>query len=485
MTPVDPLCPFAAARDAPEGLCLVCPAEGVRETFGTMALRVAAAQTALRGAGVNPGDRVAVLASNRATTVVALWAVASCGATAVLVPPRLTPREAEALLRDALPRLSLDDAGLDVLLGGSPAGEVGPTADLDPETILAMVYTSGTTGRPKGALLSRRAFAASAAASAQRLGWRGDDRWVLCMPVCHVGGLSVLTRCLAARRPVVLLPRFDPEAVLGAIAGEGGTLVSVVPTMAQGLMEADRGEVLRALRVMLIGGAACPPALRAALAARGVSAVPTYGLTEACSQVATPSPDGAASALDVPGHVGRPLDGIRVQTVDPQGAPCPPEAVGRILVGGPTLLSGYWGDPPRREAWFDTGDLGALQPDGSLVVVGRGDDLIVTGGENVYPQEVEAALLGCPAVEGALVFGVEDPRWGHAVAAALVMARDPAGADEGPLGAVLAHLRGTLAGYKRPRYVAVVEALPTLPSGKPDRRGAGRLLAGRLRSWAG
>ena len=146
-----------------------------------------------------------------------------------------------------------------------------------------MIYTSGTSGRPKGAVLTHGAFAASAAASERNLGWEHPDRWVAALPIAHVGGLSVLTRCLRAGRPVVLLPRFDADAVLAAVRS-GGTLVSVVPTMLRALLEADRDNVLARARALLVGGAACPPELLAESAARGVRALATYGMTEMCSQ---------------------------------------------------------------------------------------------------------------------------------------------------------------------------------------------------------
>jgi O-succinylbenzoic acid--CoA ligase len=485
MTPVDPRSLLAAAHDAPDALCLVCPDEGLSLRFAEVADRVARARDALRAQGVCAGDRVTLRASNRASTVVALWALGACGATAVLVHPRLTEEEARYVLDDATPRLHLDDAALHTLWD-APA----TTTDTDaldpggPASIAAMVYTSGTSGRPKGAMLSWRALAASAAASAARLGWRDDDAWLLCLPVCHVGGLSVLTRCLAARRPVILLPRFEPGAVLRAVVEQGATLLSVVPTMARALLEADASGALRRLRLMLIGGAATPPSLRAALAAHGVTALPSYGLTEACSQVATPSP-GDTAVLGRAGDVGPPLEGVALRVVDGQGRPCAPGETGHIELQGPTLFSGYWGHGPRAEGWWDTGDLGALSAEGRLSVAARRDDLIVSGGENVYPLEVEAALLGCPGVEAVLVFGVDDPQWGHAVAAGLVPRGGRVDDEAGWLGAVMACLRGVLAGFKRPRYVAVVEALPLLSNGKVDRRRALASLGPRLRPWAG
>src|SRR6185437_8373891 len=178
------------------------------------------------------------------------------------------------------------------------------------------VYTSGTTGRPKGAVLSRRAFVASAAASAANLGWRDDDRWLVCMPLAHVGGLSILTRCLAAGRTVVLEPRFDPDAVLAAIDRERVTLLSVVPTMLTALLERPAASALSRLRALLLGGAAAPFSLLETCARRGIPALATYGLTEACSQVTVQRL--AQPLRAVPGS-GQPLPGVEIRIARPDG----------------------------------------------------------------------------------------------------------------------------------------------------------------------
>ena len=233
---------------------------------------------ALFGAGVCRGDRVALRGSNRAETVAALLGMATAGVTTVLVHPRLTDGEAQALIADAAVALTLDDSSVDALL---QSGINRPWPALPPHEMgdpLAMIYTSGTSGRPKGAVFTHGAFAASADASARNLRWNLDDRWVAPLPVAQVGGLSVLTRCVLARQPVVLLPRFDAAATLAAVRA-GGTIVSVVPTMLRALLEADRDNVLARARALLVGGAACPPELLAESAARGVRALATYGMT--------------------------------------------------------------------------------------------------------------------------------------------------------------------------------------------------------------
>jgi O-succinylbenzoic acid--CoA ligase len=313
-----------------------------------------------------------------------------------------------------------------------------------PDGTLAVLYTSGTSGRPKGAILSRAAFIAAARASAARLGWRDDDRWLCSLPLAHVGGLSVLVRCLLARRPFVL---GRGDRVAEDLAAHRATIVSLVPAQLARLLDAG-WDPPPWLRLVLLGGAAAPPRLLERAASAGVPVVTTYGLTEACSQVATQIP-GAPGA-----GCGPPLPGVSVRIAEDD----------RIEIDGPTLFSGYLGEPLRPPGWFATGDFGRLDAGGNLHVLGRRTDLITTGGENVYPAEVEA-YLDARGVS-ACVFGVADETWGEIVAAAVTAPVDPASLAD-------------LAPFKRPRRLAVVDALPLTAGGKPD-RAAARALAQRV-----
>ncbi|MCC6556614.1 MAG: AMP-binding protein [Polyangiaceae bacterium] len=476
-------------------------------TYADLAALVAAACDRLARAGVHPGARVALAAPNSLGALVAIHALLALGAVLVPIHPRLTPIEATALIEDAAPALVLREPDLAALLPGGSASGAGsasisgsatasvaasvtasvtgattgsarvPGSLPDPAGDLAIVFTSGTTGRPKGAVLPRASFIASAAASAAVLGVREHDRWLLCMPLCHVGGLSIVTRCLLARRAVVLVPRFDPAAVLASIHRGRATLLSVVPTMLDALLEADRDGALSSLRAVIVGGAAAPERLLEECARRGVPALTTYGLTEACSQV-TLQPPRDPRARE-PG-AGRSIPGVELRIAPATGG----DPAGRIQVRGPTLLRGYWRGPatPPEPAtdptgWLDTGDLGTIDDQGRLHVLARRADLIVTGGENVYPAEVERALEACPGVARALVFGVPDDRWGQLVAAAVVLA--PA-AD---LAALAAALTARLAPHKRPRRLCVVPELPVAPSGKLDRAGAFTRLGPHLEAF--
>ena len=460
-----------AALDAPERPALI--AAGVRLSFADLAARAAGCRAALVDAGVTPGSRVAVIARNGVETAVVIHALLELGATLVPIHPRLTSAEVEVVLADAAPALVLREADLQALPVGAPrALALVPVPASSP---LAMVYTSGTTGRPKGAVLSRRAFLAAADASARNLGWTADDAWLCCMPLCHVGGLSILTRCLLARRAVILEPRFDPDAVLASITRERATLLSVVPTMLQALLERDAGNALAGLRAVLLGGAGAPFAMLEECGRRGVPALTTYGLTEACSQVTVQRP--SAPYRPERGS-GVPLPGVALRIAQPEGS------IGRIQVRGPTLMDGYFrgaGQPldpaVDAEGWFDTGDLGELDGSGTLHVHARRTDLIVTGGENVYPLEIEQRLESLPGVHRALVFGVADERWGQVVAAALELAPGVV------LDTLAAAAAERIASHKRPRLACAVAELPLTGSGKLDRTRTVERYAGALRPW--
>ena len=318
----------------------------------------------------------------------------------------------------------------------------------------AIIHTSGTTGEARGAVLTISALTASAQASAANLGWEADDRWLLCMPLARIGGLSIVTRALSARRCVVVAGGFDAGTFPESIDRHRITLVSLVPTMLARVLDAHPGWSAPAhLRAVLIGGAGASDNLLARASARGIPIVVTYGLTETCSQVAATPYHARFAPLQF--GAGVPLPGIDVRV---NGT--------HIEVRGPVLMAGYWNEAPLAPGtWFDTGDLGEIDRRGCLHVHARRVDLIVTGGENAYPAEVERALEAFPGIAAAGVFGIPDEVWGHTVAAALVAERHPP-----PDTALLEYLGRQLAPHKRPRYVCYVDRLPLAPTGKLDRR---------------
>lgn len=425
----------------------------IRWSYAELGARVAAAEHTVQALRLAPGARVAVVAEASASHLVGLCALLEQGLVPVLLHPRL-PAGTRAQLAERAE--AVDTVDLDRLVGGG--AERPPSRPVrDPEDDYAIFFTSGSSGLPKGVRLSARAFEASARASARNLGWREDDRWDLALPLAHIGGFSVLTRTRLGSRALVLPgapARFDPLRFVRRVEHHALTLLSLVPTMLRRVVQAS----LRAppsVRAVLVGGAAAPSELMEAARALGWPVLATYGMTEACSQIACQAPGDP-----VGDDVGRALDGVRVR------------ARGEALqIRGPTLCSGYL--PPDPEAWTDdgwfvTGDRGRVGPKGRVQVLGRAGDLIVSGGENVAPARVEAALEAVPGVGRAVVFGLPDPEWGEVVAA--VFERSPEGpTDRAGLRAALA---GKLAPFERPKRAFVAEALPMLESGKLDRRAA-------------
>jgi o-succinylbenzoate---CoA ligase len=451
-----------AAAEAPDRVALVVGEQVI--TFSELADRVRAQITSLAKLGLPAGNRAPVwmVGSADLASLVHLYAVIEVGQPVALVHPRLTEGERQPLV-DLFQRPANHDASIT---------DPPPLAALDDETCLAIVFTSGTTGKPKGIVLSRRAFLASARSSAQNLGWRDDDRWLLGLPLAHVGGLSIVTRCLVARRTVVVPStvaegkRLDARGIAEAIEARRATLVSLVPTQLEWLMSLDPPwRPLPHLRIVLLGGAAARTGLLERAADLGIPVLTTYGLTEACSQVTT-QPIGSVNRGDL--GAGVPLGGTAVRLAED----------GTIEIRGPTLLSGYVpdsGTPLDPEGWFRTDDVGRIDERGMLHIVGRRSDRIVTGGENVYPEEVESILERCPEVGRSCVFGVPDDTWGEIVAAAVV----PAGEPDGE--AIAAFARANLAAHRRPRLLAFVDALVTAESGKLDRGATAAAARERLR----
>ncbi|MBW1760395.1 MAG: acyl--CoA ligase [Deltaproteobacteria bacterium] len=453
---------LAAANEAPKRDCVI--ADERVWSYADLAKRVRAALGLLRAQGVEPGDRVALTPDVDVDSIAWLYALFELGCPAVLLHPRLTDRECAVVLGEAQPRYRIaepmpDDASGEETLAFPPVSA---------ERTLAIVYTSGSRGRPRGARLSHRAFIASEAAHAANLGWLPEDRWLLSMPPAHVGGLSILTRSLIARSCVVLSPgTFDPEEVTRVMARHRVTLCSVVPTMLRRMLALEQpawtpsGE----LRAVLVGGAPFSDSLRELAAKRNVPTLATYGCTEACSQITTQTAEQSGR----PGS-GVPLPGIELQIQE-----------GEIQVRGSVLMDGYLGqdrsgDPWTSDGWLRTGDFGSLLADGQLLVRGRIDDLIVTGGENVAPQEVEVWLESVSGISSACVFSVPNDEWGQEVVAAIAVDSTRYSADT-----LRDRLAEELATYKHPKRICVVDALPINRSGKVDRAAVELQFAGQLR----
>jgi O-succinylbenzoic acid--CoA ligase len=349
------------------------------------------------------------------------------------------PKPRLAALLDAFAPSHLDSGQGPERLA-TPSSATQPTAGVGLDTAV-VIATSGSTGQPKGAELSADALLASARASLRRVGARPGERWLCCLPAFHIAGIQVLVRSLlAGTAPVVATGRLGP----GVLAASGCAHVAVVPTQLRRLV--DAGADLAAMSTILLGGAAVPPGLLDAARAAGGRVVTTYGMSETSGGCV---------------YDGMPLDDVSVD-IGPDG---------RIRIAGPVLFSGYRLRPDLTTQaldgrWFVTSDLGSLGPSGELVVRGRADDVINTGGEKVVAAEVEAALGACAGVREAAVVGCPDPEWGELVTAVVVPA-DPEAPPSLP--GIRAELRGRLPVSAVPAALLLVQEVPLLPSGKPDR----------------
>lgn len=462
------------ARARPQAPALICDDQTV--SYDELQQRVLNAAALLQQRGLPAGGRVALLAGNSVAFAVLVHALPLAGLTLVPLNTRLTAAEQRFQLHDAAVDLLLFDAehaARAAELAATPVAvnPVEPLAAAPPirlpvvpqplpaDALQTIIFTSGTTGRPKGALLTRGNHWANAAGSQQRLAQQPSDVWLAVLPFFHVGGMAILLRAAWAGLPVVILPRFDAARVRAAIAQYRVTLVSFVAVMLQRVLDVSPEPIAPSLRAVLLGGGPAPLPLLERCAARGIAVLQTYGLTESGSQAVTLAP---ADALRKLGSAGLPLPDVELR-IGSVTAPLPPGQAGEILLRGPSISPGYLNLPPHPAGWLATGDIGWCDADGYLSVVDRRSDLIISGGENIYPAEIEAALLAHPAVVEAGVYGVPDTQWG-AVAHAAVVLREPLEAA-----ALLAWLRPQLAGYKLPRLIHVVSELPRTASGKLQR----------------
>ena len=449
---------FEAARQAPDRIALV--AEGTRHRTTDLAARSKRALDWLACHGVtsshDPTVPVGLTAEMTVDAVAMAYALMSLGVPFLPLHPELGSLERSRALASCGCSLVVDPEWARLTPGRSDVAEPSPIPD--DERWLAVVFTSGSSGTPKGVALSRRAFRASADASADNLGWQADDRWLLGLPYSHIGGLSILTRCLYARRPIVMAPAHaDRQTLFGIVEQYRVSLASLVPAqLARWLEVTPSWCPPKSLRAVLVGGAPCRRELLEEARARHVPVLRTYGLTEACSQICTQRYGATPPGLY---DCGPPLRGIEVA--------CPENLV---HVRGPTLLSTYL---PRASAqaqhtdqWHFTGDRGWFDELGHLRVLGRADDVIITGGQNVSAHTVEEAVLSCPGVKAVCVVPIPDPVWGQIIAAMVVLDAAPSTTLE----QVERQAERRLGRLNRPRRWAVVDALPLTTSGKVDRR---------------
>jgi len=486
--------PWLSARARVSGTRPAIECNGSVISYAELDDRAREAARQLAELGIGRGDVVALLLENGIPFVELFFAAVLSGAVLLPLNLRLTPTELQQQLRDAQAGLLVHGGGeiairanaaaprgtrcLEVagtLRAFEPLSESEPSqaafAEVRPDSTLAVLFTSGTSGAPKAAELTHANFHWSALASAAHIGADPDDRWLACMPLFHVGGLSILVRALLHGNTVVLLDRFDAEVVDRSLDRDGISHVSLVSTMLSRLLDV-RGErpAPASLRCVLLGGGPAPPNLIDRALDLGFPIAPTYGLTEAASQVATRPPGSRPPAA---GTGLLPLVGNELRIVAEDGRDCADGDAGELWLRGPTVMRGYRGRPRETAAaladgWLHTGDIGIRAGDGTLTILERRSDLIVSGGENIYPAEVEAVLREHPDIVDAAVAPIEDPEFGQRPAAWLVF--DPQAGAMPTSSALRRFCRLRMAAYKVPIRFEALAALPRTTAGKLQRR---------------
>jgi O-succinylbenzoic acid--CoA ligase len=464
----------ARARMTPDAAAVI---DDETTTWHMLAERAGKLAAGLRSHRIGRGDRVALLCTANADFAALLHAVQSIGAVSVPLPLRAKAGELRALLDRVKPKVIATDAASEaVACSAASATPITTLARLgdstsegelethcDPASPHSILFTSGTATTPKGVVLTNANHYAGAVAACRRLELSTSDVWIAAMPMNHVGGLSILLRSAIAGFAVVVRPTFDAEDFDRKVRRHGATIASLVPTMLSRWLDLiERKGSTATLRCALIGGASVSPQLLLRARNAHVPVATTYGLTETSSQVTTCTAETASASPSGVVHSGTALDDTVVEIS------CPDEhGVGEITVAGPQVMVGYFDAPNAtaaaiRSGRLHTGDIGRLTSEGNLEVLGRSDEVIVTGGENVSPAEVEQTLLAHPQVTDAGVYATQDVEWGQAVTAKVV-ATPGAALDEATLQQWCSK---HLAGHKVPKRIHFADSLPRTDSGK-------------------
>lgn len=438
--------------------------EGTDWTYGELWARI---ERATHGLRADKGERIAWLGYNHPDMLVLLFAAARRGAILVPLNWRLTAAEHRGILEDCRPRWMFSDAefakaaaALGVPVGGLGATAPAREAGTDDDDLL-IVYTSGTTGKPKGAVLAQSALLWNGYNSIHAHDLRQSDHVLSTLPMFHVGGLNNQTvPALLAGATVTLHPRFEPGRWLAGVQAGRPTLSLLVPAAMQAVIghAAWKQTDLSSLRLVNTGSMIVPESLIRAFHARGVPVGQIYGSTETSPIAIVLLREDAMRKV---GSTGKPALHCEARIAD-----------GEILVRGPNVMRRYWNDPAATAAvldadgWFHTGDLARVDEEGFYWIMGRSKDVIISGGENVYPAELENVLADCPAIAESAVIGIDDPKWGEA-ACAVVVRRPGAALDES---AVLALFKDRLARYKHPRRIVFAESLPKNALGKVQKQ---------------
>ena len=479
---------------------------GAAYSYAQLKAEVERAAGGWAGLGAGPGDIVAVVAKNSADFLVHAFALMRAGATPAFVNWRLSGRELAEVLALVEPTAIAADAEFTglvsaawpeplprVVIGGGPVpdgwvdgaaleGPIPPRPGLTGDTVLALVHTSGTTGRAKAIPLRHGALMMSVADFAIEIGDQvAGSRHLQILPLFHLGGFGQCLQAILTAGTVHIHTDFNPAAVIDAIEADRIEFFTAGPSLIDMLVaeirrRASRGEQgpdLSSLREIAYGTAPITPSsLTAAVDAFGCRFRQIYGNTESQSMISLLAPEDHQPGHPRLGSAGRVSFGWEVRIVDPDGHDLGFDAAGELLIRGECLFSGYWRDPEATAAafaegdWYRTGDIGMLTTDGYLYILDRAKDMIISGGENIYPAEVEAVLARHPAVADVAVLGRPDPTWGEAVHAVII----PAAGQTVPAGEIIAWCRDRLAHFKCPKSVEFTGSLPRTTTGKVLKR---------------
>ncbi len=467
------------SRFRPQAEALVDVATGRRWTWAQTAAESWSWARRLEQEGVGPGDRVVVLAQNNIDSFALMFACADRGAIFVPLNWRLSDPEIAYQVGNCAPKISFVDQSQQGRIPGAFSREAGPGCDASPyqgpgshlSEPWVLMYTSGTSGKPKGALLTHQQIHWNALNTILACDLGPGDSTLTFTPLFHTGGLNCLSSPMLHRGGrVVLCSKFEPGEALALIASEKITHLMGVPTIYQ--MLADHPDFdhtdISSVRDALCGGAPLSLPLLQRYQARGIPLRQGFGLTEVGPNCFSTPPDRVLQKL---GSVGMPIHHIDARLLRPDGTECGPDEDGELVLGGPAVCGGYWGNPEAtaasiRDGLFYTGDILRRDVDGFFYVRGRLKEMYKSGGENVYPAEVEAVILTCPGVAQVAVIGVPDVRWGE-VGVAFV---EPQPGQALEAGQVSAFLDGKLARFKLPKKVVLLESLPRIGSGKIDKQ---------------